>query len=221
MLSVSYKNATAAFEDLYDLIMQQGILTDIGTKALYNVCISIQHSEDRIITTPWRKFSLKYAEREWAWYNSGNPYVTEIKKFAPTWDKMHGGDDLVNSNYGFQWMRNDQLNKCIEQLKNNPCTRQAWISIFDGKEKDKYAYDTPCTMCVGFDIRGGKLCMNVIMRSNDLIFGFCNDTYCFSKLQEYVANELNLQVGEYCHFAHDLHIYERHFDMKQKWIGAN
>lgn len=216
MYSANYKNTTAAFEDLYELIMQQGTLTNVGTKALYNVCIIIQNPQDRVITTPWRKFSLKYAEREWAWYLSGNPSVAEIKKFAPTWDKMHGGDNIVNSNYGYQWMRKNQLDKCIEQLRNNPDTRQAWISIYDGKEKDKYAYDTPCTMAVGFDIRDNKLCMNVIMRSNDLVYGFCNDTYCFSKLQEYVASKLGLEMGEYCHFAHDLHIYKHHFNMKQK-----
>lgn len=218
MLSACYKNATAAFEDLYELIMQQGTLTKVGTKAMYNVCISIQNPCDRVIKTPWRKFSQKYAEREWAWYLSGNPSVAEIKKFAPIWDKMHGGDNIVNSNYGYQWMRNGQLDMCISQLQHSPNTRQAWISIYDGKEKRKYGYDTPCTMAVGFDIRDGKLCMNVMMRSNDLVYGFCNDTYCFSKLQEYVASKLDLEVGEYCHFAHDMHIYERHFDMKQKWI---
>lgn len=217
MFSASYKNTTAAFEDLYELIMQQGTKTDVGTKALYNVCIIIQNPQDRVITTPWRKFSLKYAEREWAWYLSGNPSVAEIKKFAPTWDKMHRGDNIVNSNYGYQWMRNNQLDMCIHQLRCNPNTRQAWISIYDGKEKSKYDYDTPCTMAVGFDIRDNKLCMNVMMRSNDLVYGFCNDTYCFSKLQEYVASKLGLEVGEYCHFAHDMHIYERHFNMKQKW----
>ena len=215
-MNLAYKNTTSAFEDLYDLIMQQGILTNVGTKALYNVCIIIQNPQDRVITTPWRKFSLKYAEREWAWYLSGNPSVAKIKKYAPTWDKMHGGDNIVNSNYGYQWMRGNQLDKCIKQLRDNPYTRQAWISIYDGKEKDKYAYDTPCTMAVGFDIRDSKLCMNVMMRSNDLVYGFCNDTYCFSKLQEYVASELGLEMGEYCHFAHDLHIYEHHFNMKQK-----
>lgn len=217
-LSSNYKNATAAFEDLYDKIMQFGETTNVGTKALYNVCITIQNPTDRAITTPWRKFSKNYAEREWAWYLSGNPSVVEIKKYAPMWDKMHGGDNIVNSNYGYQWMRKKQLDKCIKQLRKNKDTRQAWISIFDGKEKNKYTYDTPCTLAVGFDIRDNKLCMNVVMRSNDLIYGFCNDTYCFSKLQEYVANELDLEVGEYCHFAHNLHVYERHYEMKQRWI---
>lgn len=220
MFTATYKNSTTAFEDLYDLIMQQGTLTKVGTKAIYNVCISILNPTDRIITTSWRKFSTSYAEREWNWYLSGNPSVEEIKKYAKTWDKMHYGDNIVNSNYGYQWMRNQQLQKCIEQLRQNPNTRQAWISIFDGKEKNLYKYDTPCTMAVGFDIRDNKLCMNVLMRSNDLIYGFCNDTYCFSRLQELVAQQLGLEVGEYCHFAHDLHIYEKHFDMKAKWLDA-
>lgn len=213
---MNFKNSTEAFEFLYDTIMNNGQITENGTKALYNVSFTIKNPTDRIITTPWRKFKNDYAEMEWNWYLSGWPYVTEIKKHAKIWDKMHGGDDRVNSNYGYQWQRNEQLTKCIEQLKNNPNTRQAWISIFDGKEKDDYTYDTPCTIAIGFDIRKNKLHMTVIMRSNDLVFGYCIDQYCFSKLQEMVANELGIEVGEYTHFAHDLHIYERHWNMKEK-----
>lgn len=36
-------------------------------------------------------------------------------------------------------------------------------------------------------------------------------------LQEYVANELNIEVGTYTHIAHDMHIYERHYNMKEKY----
>lgn len=214
-----FENATEAFEYYYDEILKNGVETGNGTKALYNVCFTINNSEERIITTPWRKFNNSYAEKEWDWYLSGWPYVTEIKKFAKIWDDMHAGDDRVNSNYGWQWKRNGQLAKCIDQLKNNPNSRQAWISIYDGKEKDQYKYDTPCTMCVGFDIKNGKLDMTVIMRSNDLVYGFCNDQYCFSKLQQMVADHLYLPVGTYTHFAHDLHIYERHYNMKNKYLN--
>ena len=130
---------------------------------------------------------------------------------------MHNGDNIVNSNYGWQWGRNNQLEKTIEQLKKNRHTRQAWISIFDGKEKDQYEFDTPCTLSVGFSVHPLSptyLDMTVIMRSCDLVFGFCNDQYCFSKLQELVAEQLNLKVGHYYHFAHDLHIYDYHFNLK-------
>jgi thymidylate synthase len=50
------------------------------------------------------------------------------------------------------------------------------------------------------------------MRSNDLWFGFCNDQYCFSKLQELIALKLNLEIGWYYHFANNLHLYDKHFD---------
>lgn len=218
-MNVIFRNATEAFEALYQVIMSQGIDTNVGTKAFYNVGFYLRHPEEHIITTEWRKFSQKYAEREFAWYMSGNRSVEEIKKYAPIWDKMHGGDNIVNSNYGWQWSRNNQLDKCIEQLKANKNTRQAWFTIFDGKEKDDYKFDTPCTLSVGFDIKPGinQLDMCVMMRSNDLVYGFCNDQYCWTKLQEIVASQLALPIGTYYHFAHDMHIYERHFNMPEKF----
>lgn len=220
-MNIIYNNATEAFEDLYEFITMSGVTTNVGTRAAYNVGFYLRKPKDRVIKTEWRKFSEKYAEREWAWYLSQNRSVEEIKKHAPIWDTMHGGDNIVNSNYGWQWGRNNQLDKCIEQLKKNRDTRQAWFTIFDGKEKDDYTYDTPCTLSVGFDVlpMTNNLNMCVTMRSNDLVYGFCNDQYCFSKLQELVANELKLDVGAYFHFAHDMHIYKRHFNMKEDFYN--
>lgn len=213
-----FQTATEAFENLFFEIQEYGTLTNVGTKALYNIGFSIENPIERVITTPWRKFSTKYAEKEYEWYLSGNRSVEEIKKYAKIWDKMHNGDNIVNSNYGWQWMRENQLDKCIEQLKKSKDTRQAWFTIFDGKEKDMYEFDTPCTLSVGFDIKPhiNKLDMTVLMRSNDLVFGFCNDQYCWTKLQETIANELNIPIGSYYHFAHDLHIYERHYNINLK-----
>ena len=92
---------------------------------------------------------------------------------------MADEDGNVNSNYGWQWNRNDQLEKVITMLSNElhhlQSTRQAAISIYDGKEIHAYDNDTPCTYAVQFTILNGKLNMAVVMRSNDLWFGFCND----------------------------------------------
>lgn len=212
MYQATFKTAQSAFEFLFDMIMKQGQFTDLGTKALYNVGIMILEPSNNEIKTKWRKWSKKYAEREWKWYLSQNRSVEDIKKYAPIWDTMHGGDNIVNSNYGWQWNRNNQLQKVIDILKEGP-TRRAWISIYDGKEINDYEHDTPCTIGVGFRINSetNKLDMEVIMRSNDLIYGFCNDTYCFSNLQKMVAKELGIEVGTYFHYASDLHIYEKHF----------
>ena len=128
-------------------------------------------------------------------------------KVPEIWKRMADDYNLVNSNYGYQWQREDQLTKVVSMLKSNPKTRQAAISIYDAKEHARYKHDTPCTYAIQFTILDNKLNMCVTMRSNDLWYGFCNDQYCFSQLQIMVADKLNIPVGTYYHFAHNLHLY--------------
>ena len=113
----------------------------------------------------------------------------------------------VNSNYGYQWERNGQLDRVIQMLQDNTDNRQCAVSIYDGKEIDDYSHDTPCTYAVQFTNVDNRLNMCVTMRSNDLWYGFCNDQYQFSKLLELVCKETGLDMGSYYHFAHNLHIY--------------
>lgn len=206
-----YENANQAFNILAQRIAGCGEMSGNNTIRLENVGFYIEHPEHNIITEEWRKWNSKYAEREWNWYLSHSRDVSELQKHAPAWKHMHGGDCQVNSNYGWLWNRNKQLQKVIEKLQFNPDTRQAWLTLYDGKEMDDYEYDTPCTLNIGFKVHryadGNVLSMTVMMRSNDLIFGFCNDQYCFSQLQKYIASRIGATVGDYYHFAQDLHIY--------------
>ena len=105
---------------------------------------------------------------------------------------MADDDGKVRSNYGWQWQRKNQIDKIVKLLKNQPDTRKASISIYDAKEFDTYSNDTPCTYAVNFTILNNVLNMSVVMRSNDLWFGFCNDQYCFSRLQALVAFKLDV-----------------------------
>ena len=208
----TYENANQAFSLLAQRIAAYGEMPGNNTIRLQNMGFYIANPEQNQITEEWRKWNPKYAEREWNWYLSHSRDVSELQKHAPIWKRMHGGDCQVNSNYGWLWNRNKQLQKVIERLEGNPDTRRAWLTLYDGKEIDDYEYDTPCTLNIGFKLDicpgGGKLLnMTVMMRSNDLIFGFCNDQYCFSQLQKYVASKINAVVGTYYHFAQDLHIY--------------
>lgn len=209
------KNATEAFEITFDDIMINGS-TKEGTKYLRNVSFYIDKPTDRIITTPWRKFSKEYAEIEWDWYLSEDRSIKEIGKHASIWNKIADENGLVQSNYGWQWNRNNQLDKIINELDASPESRRAYLSIYDGKEIYLYDKDVPCTLAIGFTVEQEKLCMQVFMRSNDLVYGFCNDQYCFSKLQELVAFRLKRQVGWYYHLAADMHIYEKHWGMKER-----
>jgi len=114
----------------------------------------------------------------------------------------------VNSKFGCQWCRNSQIDYVLEKLRRDPETRQATISIYDGKEHSLYERDTPCTYAIQFTVVNNILNMCVTMRSNDLWFGFCNDQYCFSELHKLVSGWTGYEQGGYYHFAHNMHIYE-------------
>jgi thymidylate synthase len=205
-----FKNADKAFNYYKKQILDYGIDFD-DTQALFNVGFTITKPMDNHISCKQRNWKQDYAEAEWQWYLSGDRNIKKLDelygKVPKIWERMADVNGNVNSNYGWQWQRNKQLREAIYLLKRNPRTRQACISIFDGKEYDRYTHDTPCTYAVQFTIIGQSLNMCVTMRSNDLWYGFCNDQYCFSKLQLLVADELGLLVGEYFHFAHNLHLY--------------
>ena len=205
-----FRNANEAYEFLHDRIIQDGV-DFAGTKALFNVGFYITDPMDNKIINKERNWKPDYAEAEWQWYLKGIPYVFELGniygKIPEIWKRMADDSGRVNSNYGYQWNRNGQLDKIIGMLENNPDTRQATISIYDGKEMQDYSHDTPCTYAIQFTILHNRLDMCVTMRSNDLWYGFCNDQYCFSELQRLVSTRLNIEPGVYYHFAHNMHLY--------------
>ena len=205
-----FRNANTAYEYLHDQIIQHGV--DFGdTKALFNVGFYMTDPMDNRIINRERAWKEDYAEAEWQWYLSGDCDIKKLGeiygKIPSIWKRMADKNGYVNSNYGYQWKRNGQLDYVIDKLKNHKHTRHAAISIYDCKEHDQFENDTPCTYAVQFTILNNRLDMCVTMRSNDLWFGFCNDQYCFSKLQKMVSNELNIEPGVYYHFAHNMHLY--------------
>ena len=205
-----FRNANEAYEYLHDKIIQEGI--EFGdTKALFNVGFYITDPKDRKIYNRERKWNKEYAEAEWQWYLTGDPNIKALGdiygKVPEIWKRMANPQGYVNSNYGYQWERNNQIDYVINLLKTEPETRQAVITILDMKEHDEFAFDTPCTYAIQFTIVNGRLDMCVTMRSNDLWYGFCNDQYQFSKLQEMVSKRLKIETGVYYHFAHNMHLY--------------
>jgi thymidylate synthase len=84
-------------------------------------------------------------------------------------------------------------------------------------------------MYANFFIRDNKLNMKVQMRSNDIFYGLTFDAPFFAFLLQSIHIKLietypDLQLGEYFHFADNLHFYERHFelaeDIKKEEIDA-
>lgn len=212
---MTFTTANDAFAYYLDKIRTEGKTTEVGTKKLTNVGFTIEKPTANLIIHPERKWSEKYAKAEFAWYLSGDRKVSKLGeifgKVPAIWDTMTNSAGEVNSNYGWQWQREHQLDYVVSELKQNPNSRRAALSIYDAKEWPQYRKDTPCTFAIHFTIDDGLLNMTVMMRSNDLWFGFCNDQFCFSELQYMIANRLAVNVGTYYHFVCDLHLYERHY----------
>ena len=206
----NFWNADEAFVYFYDAISKHGAKF-ADTRAFFNVGFTLHRPEQRMITDEKRNWKLDYAEAEWQWYLSGDRNIKKLGdiygKVPEIWKRMADPEGNVNSNYGYQWQRNDQIGYVIDKLKKDMFTRHACISIYDGKEHDKFTHDTPCTYAIQFTNVNNYLNMCVTMRSNDLWYGFCNDQYQFSKLQELICKETKLDMGTYYHFAHNLHIY--------------
>lgn len=210
---MEFKNTTEAFEFLYKEINATNELSN-GTKAIYNCIFTILDVKDNVISTKERKFNIDYAKKEWEWYLSGNRNANEISKIAKIWLNHMDEEGNVNSNYGWQWNRNRQIDYVVNELNRDRSTRRALITIYDGKEHLEYSKDTPCTLNIQFYFKEGdeRLHMTVLMRSNDLWYGFCNDSYTFIELQKVIANKLNVECGTYTHFAQNMHIYKKHFN---------
>lgn len=208
-----YSTPTEAFECLYKNIMMTGE-SYAGTKAVFNHNFTVLDPLRRVITTPQRKFNQEYAEYEWEWYLKGDRDAKAISERAKIWKQMMvPGTTEVNSNYGFYWNYNNQLDRAIQELKTNKETRRAIVVHYLLPELDRYQYDTPCNDVLNFYVKDDKLHLTVFARSIDLVYGYCNDQYCFSKLMELVSEKIGYPIGQMHWMITNLHIYERHFEM--------
>jgi thymidylate synthase len=222
-----YNNLNEAFvEELSRLKTLGTVVNSRGSKQIEVTFSSLTIKDPRQldIEVPARKFNKKYAIAEWLWYLSGIQKVNNISKLASIWSDIQDKYGEAESNYGTYIFSVDpssvlsQWDWVVEELKSDRDSRRATIVINQPYHKERNSKDYPCTHYIHFFIRNGNLDMGVYMRSNDAIFGFCNDVFTFSLFQQLMLNQLNcagmkLRLGSYHHHAGSFHVYERHFNM--------
>ncbi|MBI5723480.1 MAG: hypothetical protein HZA50_05940 [Planctomycetes bacterium] len=104
----------------------------------------------------------------------------------------------------------DQIAGAIEKLRQAPHTRRAQAVTWQ-VWNDMNIADPACLQLIWFRISGGRLHMNVHMRSNDAFKAAFMNMYAFTELQRQAAHELGVQPGEYMHIADSFHIYGSYF----------
>ncbi len=223
------------YENLHDCF--QSKLQDItynGSKVMSNnssqtellfQSMEISDPTKLSIDHPSRKFNPGYSVLEFLWYLSGHRKTNNIGKCANIWLKIQDEQEEVESNYG-TYILGEQWDWIIDEFANDIDSRRCTIVIHQPHHKTKNAKDLPCTQYLQFFIRDNKLHLGVNMRSNDIIFGFCNDVFNFALFQQLMLNELrgiypDLELGSYFHHAGSLHLYETHYDMRDNILMDN
>lgn len=136
----------------------------------------------------------------------------EAYKLRPeVWDEyLHDGKFAYS--YNERIWQNDQLDKIMERLKEDPDSRQLWLSIWDpNRDTDKLGGQSrvPCSLGYNFQVREGKLNIHYVMRSNDYATHMANDVYLAMRLLQYVSEHTGYPVGSFTHTIFSLHVYNK------------
>lgn len=202
----------------------------IGNDVQQSRTIEIQNA-NFLANKSWivRKPNYEYFDRELSWYTSQSLNVNDIPGGAPKmWQACASKDGFINSNYGwciFSEENGKQYDNCMTKLLSDRHTREA-IMIYNRPSMHKDynkdgMHDFMCCQNVQYFIneRDDKQYIDCIVnfRSNDAVFGYCNDYLWEVWVLKQLANDMSSKTGENIQAGHiywnagSLHIYERHF----------
>lgn len=214
MLTISMRN----WEKLPEYIFERGTLVKVGdelTKEVVGAQFVVKDARDRLIVSNIRKVNFPFAVAEWLGLMTGEAELPFFQQFVSGYDKYSTDGKVVDGAYGPRLHPmgrfDDQLTGVISELRRDPMSRRAVMSIYSGGA-DLYGAggkNTPCTLTLQFLVRQGHVHLLANMRSSDVVWGVTYDVFMFTMLQEYVATQLDLPLGSYYHHAGSLHLYER------------
>lgn len=118
----------------------------------------------------------------------------------------------------------DQLKFVLKQLIKNPASRQAIMSIWDPGTEGlvETTKDWPCSNWIHYMIRNGRLNSTVVMRSNDVIWGWSAiNVYEFTVIQEILCRALRVPIGSYFHMSDSMHIYDKSYKKMDELISSH
>lgn len=215
------KTVNVAYRQVCKDLLEKGHIMETrnirgNTRELCNYMFTIDDLESEYVSLKNGKTNLTYLAGELLWYWSSRNDTEFISKFGSMWKKLSDDGITNNSAYGYILQEKhgfNQIEKIIELLTIDPYSRRAVLNVNVPNENVIDTRDEPCTICLNYQIRNGKLQCTCVMRSNDVNFGLRNDLGFFIYLQKYIAKRLGVGVGSYTHFAMSIHFYDKDFKM--------
>lgn len=166
----------------------------------------------RVLFSPLRDANPFFHLMESLWMLSGRNDLAWPRMFVKNFKDYSDDGVTLHGAYGYRWRFKfgmDQLELIIGELKDNPSTRRAVLTMWSPQaDLVRESKDIPCNTHAYFDVRHGRVNMTVCCRSNDLWWGcYGANAVHFSILLEYVAGCVGLPVGRYTQLSNNFHLY--------------
>lgn len=168
--------------------------------------------------TTLRNTAIKTGINEllWIYQDQDSSLSSAHKRNIMWWDDWDIGDSSIGQRYGATIRKWDLMNNILKTLEKDPFSRRHIINMLQESDLKETNGLYPCAYETIWGVRKSNdvyyLDMTLIQRSNDYIMAGYINKIQYVALQMMVASHLGYEVGKFCHYIHNLHIYDRHVD---------
>ncbi len=199
--------------------VQKSDRTGTGTRSVfgYQMRFNLQNGFPLITT---KKLHLRSIIHELLWFLRGDSNIGYLKENGVSiWDEWADEKGDLGPIYGVQWRKwrgadnqtIDQISELVHTIKTNPDSRRMIVSAWNVAELPKMALP-PCHMFFQVYVADGKLSCQLYQRSCDIFLGVPFNIASYSLLTHMLAQQCDLEVGDFVWTGGDCHIYNNHFD---------
>ncbi len=190
-----------------------GTLSTFGYQMRFDLSLGFP-----LVTT--KKVHLKSIIYELLWFLRGDTNIHYLNEHQVTiWDEWANAAGDLGPIYGKQWrswptsdhQTIDQMSQLVEQITTNPDSRRLIVCTWNVGELAKMALP-PCHLLFQFYVANSRLSCQLYQRSADAFLGVPFNIASYSLLTHMLAQQCNLQVGEFIWTGGDCHIYSNHLE---------
>lgn len=229
MKVISARNVNDALPMGVHLLRTEGVRRDSrnGPVVVYPgpVCTIYQRPLERVLRYPQRDANPFFHLFESMWMLAGRDDVRSVARYVSRMKTYSDDGKTLHGAYGKRWrgwftgidpegwFKVDQLQWAIKRLRKDPNDRRVVIGMWDpGVDPlvaDGGGRDVPCNTQLYLWVSDeGSVCMTVMCRSNDMIWGaYGANAVHFSYLLEHVACSLQRPVGAMWQISNNYHAY--------------
>lgn len=199
--------------------VQKSDRTGTGTISLFGYQMRFNLADGFPMVTT-KQLHLKSIIIELLWFLKGSTDNHWLKERGVSiWDEWAGPDGNLGPIYGYQWRswpapqgeHIDQIAEVIASIKKNPDSRRLIVSAWNVADIPRMAL-APCHAFFQFYVADGKLSCQLYQRSADIFLGVPFNIASYALLTHMVAQQCNLEVGDFIWTGGDCHLYNNHLE---------